>query len=250
MSRRTLGFLIFAVAVSAACVRLGFWQLDRRAERRAMNEMLATRLGAEPLPATDAMRDSATAQYRRATAQGLYDFANELAVASRTNQGSPGVHIITPLRMAGTDTVFLVNRGWVYSPDAMSIDFGRWVEPETASVTGYLLPLTRGGRGGVSTATNSRTVRRLDADSLTQRLPYPIAPFLLVQTAPPRSAADSATVRVTAPVLDEGPHLGYALQWYAFALIGLIGAAAIARMDRRGRGRRHFAAPPPRPRMP
>jgi len=248
MSRRTLGFVIFAIVVSAICVRLGFWQLARREERRALNAMLAERLGAGPAPALEVVRDSATAQYRRATARGTYDFTREFAVASRTNQGAPGVHIITPLRIAGGDTAILVNRGWVYAPDAMSVDLGRWVEPETATVTGYLIALPSKGRGGVSMPTVPRTVRRLDVDSIARRLPYPVAPFLLVQTAPARTVADSATVRVTAPVLDEGPHLGYAIQWFAFALIGLIGAALTVRADRRGGGRRQLAATAPRPR--
>jgi len=247
MSRRTFGFVIFAIVVSAICIRLGFWQLARREERRALNEMLADRLGARPAPAFDAIRDSATAQFRRATASGTYDFANEFAVGSRTNQGSPGVHIVTPLRIAGRDTAILVNRGWVYAPDAMTVDLGRWKEADSATASGYLLALPRNGRGTVSTSTSPRTLRRLDADSIAKRLPYPVAPFLLVQTAPPRQAADSAMVRVTAPVLDEGPHLGYAIQWFAFAVIGLVGAAMTVRADRRARGRRQFAATAPRP---
>ena len=250
MSRRTLGFVIFAAVVAAVCVRLGFWQLSRREERRELNAMLAARLGAEAAPAFAVMGDSATAQFHRATAQGVYDFANEIAVASRTNQGSPGVHLITPLRIAGNDTALLVNRGWVYSPDAMSVDFRRWVEPDTATATGYLIALTRETRGAVSTPTSPRTVRRLDVDSLAKRFPYPVAPFLLVQSVPPRTAGDSATVRVPAPLLDEGPHLGYAVQWFAFALIGLVGAAATVRADRRAGGRRQLAATVPRPRRP
>ena len=250
MSRRTIGFVIFAIVVSAICVRLGFWQLSRREERRALNTMLAERLGAAPAPALDVVRDSARAQYRRATARGTYDFGNEFAAGVRTNQGSPGVQIMTPLRIAGRDTAILVNRGWVYAPDAMTVELGRWVEADTATVTGYLIALPRSGRGSVSTPSAPRTVRRLDADSIAKRLPYPIAPFYLVQTAPPRPVADSATVRVTAPVLDEGPHLGYAIQWFAFALIGLIGAAMTVRADRRSGGRRQLAATAPRPRSP
>jgi surfeit locus 1 family protein len=237
MSRRTIAFVIFAGVVAAGCVRLGFWQLDRRAQRRALNALLASRLGADPAGAFDVMRDSATAQFRRARAHGVYDYANEFAVASRTHQGSPGVHIITPLRVAGRDTALLVNRGWVYSPDAMSVDLGRWVESDTATITGYLLAIGRGGSGSVSMPTSPRTLRRLDADSLARRLPYPFAPFLVVQTASPRSAADSGTVRVAAPVLDEGPHFGYAIQWFAFAVIGVIGAAVIVRLDQRGNHR-------------
>ena len=246
MSRRALAFVIFAIAVSAGCVRLGFWQLHRLSDRRALNALLSSRLADSPRPVRELLRDSASAAYRRVTATGSYDFANEFALASRTRQGSPGVNIVTPLRVPGTDTVVLVNRGWVYSPDAMTVDLSRWRERTPATATGYLLPVHGAGRGAVSAATNRRVLRRLDRDSLAARLPYPVAPFLIVATEAGSSARDSTPARLAAPVLDEGPHLGYAVQWFAFALIGLVGAAFSVRADRRGIWRR-TAVPLTRP---
>jgi surfeit locus 1 family protein len=246
MSRRALAFVIFAVAVSAVCVRLGFWQLHRLGERRALNAMLSSRLSGAPRPVRELLRDSATAAYRRATATGTYDFASEFALAARTREGSPGVNIVTPLRIAGTDTAVLVNRGWAYAPDAMTVDLARWHEPATTTATGYLLEVRSASPGPVSAATNPRVLRRLDRDSLRARLPYPVAPFLLVATDAPSPASDSTPARIAAPLLDEGPHLGYAFQWFAFALIGLIGAAFSVRADRRG-GWRRTAVPLARP---
>lgn len=237
MSRRALGFIIFAALVCAGCVRLGFWQLHRLAERRALNAMLAERLGSTPLPVRDVARDTATAAFRRATATGTYDFANELALAARTRQGSPGANIVTPLRFANSDTAVLVNRGWVYAPDAMTVDFARWREPESARVSGYLVTIEKGRRGSVSAATNARVVRHLDIDSLAARLPYPVLRVMLVAMEPATSA-DTVPARVPAPVLDEGPHLGYAIQWFAFALIGVVGGVFGVVADRRGTWRR------------
>ncbi|HEX5073577.1 MAG TPA: SURF1 family protein [Gemmatimonadaceae bacterium] len=239
MSRRAIGFVIFAILVAAGCVRLGFWQLHRLAERRATNAKLAERLSRPPAPALEAMRDTATAEYRRATAAGTYDWDHELSLAARTHEGSPGANILTPLRLPGTDTAVLVNRGWVYAADAMSVDFIRWREPNATAVTGYLVGIPRGGHGMVSSTSNPRVVRRLQYDSLAKRMPYPIAPFILVATdnrspGVPTSR-DSTPARLPPPLLDEGPHLGYAIQWFAFAVIGLVGAAFVARADRRGR---------------
>lgn len=240
VSRRALTFVIFAIMVAAGCVRLGFWQLQRLGERRTLNAKLASRLSAKPVEVRDLVRDSATAQYRRARASGAYDFANEMSLAARTHQGSPGVNIVTPLRLAGSDTAILVNRGWVYSADAMTIDFTRWTEPTDAVVTGYLLEIPRGGRGAVTGATSARSVRHLDYDSLAKRLPYAIAPFMVVATQDPAltpplgTARDSTPARLPAPLMDEGPHLGYAIQWFSFAVIALIGAAVSVRADRRG----------------
>jgi surfeit locus 1 family protein len=237
VSRRALGFILFAALVCAGCVRLGFWQLHRLEQRRALNAMLSARLGAAPSPVRDAVRDTASAAFRRANASGTYDFANEFALASRTHQGSPGVNIVTPLRFAGTDTAVLVNRGWVYAPDAMTADLARWREPDSATVAGYLVTIERGTRGAVSAASNPRVLRHMDVDSLATRLPYPVLPFVLVVTEP-ATKGDTVPARLPAPVLDEGPHMGYAIQWFAFALIGVVGGIFGVRADRRGTWRR------------
>ena len=199
--------------------------------------MLSARLGSAPSPVRDVTRDTATAAYRRAQAIGTYDFANEFSLAARTRQGSPGANIVTPVRLAGTDTAVLVNRGWVYAADAMTVDFARWREPDSANATGYLVAIEKGRQGAVTTPTNARVVRHLDVDSLSARLPYPVLPFILVETEP-ATTADDVPARLPAPLLDEGPHLGYAIQWFAFALIGIIGGVFGVRADRRGNWRR------------
>jgi surfeit locus 1 family protein len=239
VSRRSVLFVALAAVVAAGCVRLGFWQLHRLAGRRALNARLASRLDETPVAVRTIVGDSAAAEFRRATAAGTYDFANEFALAARTREGSPGVNIITPLRAPGTDTAVLVNRGWVYAPDAMTIDFARWKEPPAASDTGYLLAIpSSSGPGAANASTDPRVVRRLERDSLARRFPYPIAPFLFVATqgvTPGGSASrDSIPARLPPPLMDEGPHLGYAIQWFSFAAIALVGAAIAVRTDRRG----------------
>ena len=198
--------------------------------------MLAGRLGSPVTPVREIVRDTATAGFRRASAAGTYDFTNEFALASRTRQGSPGVNIITPLRLSGTDTAVLVNRGWVYAPDAMTADFTKWREGDSATIAGYVTAIEATGSNRVSTPISSRVVRHLYRDSLASRLPYPILPFLLVVTdsTPTSAAGDSVPARLLAPFLDDGPHLGYAIQWFMFALIGVVGAAVGMRADRRG----------------
>ena len=81
-------------------------------------------------------RDTGGAHYRRgAPAIGRFDYEHELVLAGRTRQGSPGVELLTPVRVAGSDTAVLVNRGWVYSPDGATVDHARWREGDSARVT-------------------------------------------------------------------------------------------------------------------
>jgi cytochrome oxidase assembly protein ShyY1 len=39
--------------------------------------------------------------------------------------------------------------------------------------------------------------------------------------------------RFALPVLDDGPHRSYAIQWFCFAIIALVGAGIVVRNDRR-----------------
>jgi surfeit locus 1 family protein len=240
VSRTTLFFCALAVAVSLGCVRLGFWQLGRLNERQTTNEQVITRLGEvavpfERIPATTGVR------FRRVFANGRYDFDNEFVLTSRSRMGAPGVNIITPLRTGRGDTAILVNRGWAYAPDGMKVDLALFREDSNAVVDGFVEEYSV-ANGPVSTPSVTRAVRRLDRDSLAARLPYTLAPVLLVQRMDSGefTAVDRGTpVRVEPPPLDEGPHRAYAIQWFAFALVGIAGSALVFQRDRTRRVRGH-----------
>jgi cytochrome oxidase assembly protein ShyY1 len=40
---------------------------------------------------------------------------------------------------------------------------------------------------------------------------------------------------VPLPELSEGPHLSYAIQWFSFAVVALVGSAILVRRDRRAK---------------
>ena len=63
-------------------------------------------------------------------------------------------------------------------------------------------------------------------------LPYPLLPVLVRQT--PDSGLAPLPHRLPAPELSEGPHLSYAIQWFAFAAMTLAFGALIVR--KRGSG--------------
>jgi surfeit locus 1 family protein len=56
-------------------------------------------------------------------------------------------------------------------------------------------------------------------------MPYPIADVYIVQSPDP--ALPQSPRRIEPPALDDGPHLSYAIQWFAFAVIAIVGAAAL-----------------------
>lgn len=231
--RVTLFFVAFALVVSAGCVRLGFWQLSRLHERRARNAVVLARLSEPPVPFSTLHGDTGV-RFRRATANGTYDFPHEFVLLSRTRHGAPGVHIITPMRVAGTDTAILVNRGWAYAPDGMRVDLALFREDTVARIDGFVDAFTP-ATGPVSSSTVPRGLRRLDLDSVSARVPFPVARAVLVQRADSGEvvAVDRGTpVRADPPPLDEGPHRAYAVQWFAFALVGVVGSILVVARER------------------
>jgi|SRR5688572_14220113 len=232
VGRGTLAFAAFAVAVSLGCIRLGFWQLERLSERRATNSQITSRLGEVPV-SLDRVPNNTSARFRRATVVGRYDFAHEFVHTSRSRNGAPGVHVITPLRIGSGDTAVLVNRGWAYTPDGMRLDLSLFREDSNTVVDGFVEEYST-GPGPVSTPSVERAVRRLDRDSIASRIPYVLAPVILVQQLDSGefNAVNRGTpVRIDPPPLNEGPHRAYAVQWFAFALVGIAGTILVLRRD-------------------
>jgi surfeit locus 1 family protein len=228
--------LLVAFLVAAGCVRLGFWQVSRLNERKAHNRTLLSRMASATVAPGSLPADTGAGHYRLVAASGAMRYDREIAWAPRMRRSSPGVNFFTPMRLANTDTVLVVNRGWAYSPDAKSITLSRWREADSLSVRGYVETWSQdcwAGENGALPVTcgdsATRTLRKLDRRAAERLIGAPVASYILMQTSDSTLRADSVPARVEAPVLDEGPHLGYAFQWFGFAAVALIGGVAFAR---------------------
>ncbi|HEU5040413.1 MAG TPA: SURF1 family protein [Gemmatimonadales bacterium] len=217
-------FIVFLVLSAGICARLGFWQLGRLEDRRAANRRAAEARAAPVVRLPEGPGGAGTLANRRVKASGRYDPANEIVVRGASYQGVPGVTVVTPLRLAGTDTVLLVTRGFVPSPDAVTVELDTLIEPGEVRVAGVALPVDSGA--GRPLVRNERTTwGALDLAALRARLPYPIYPVVLRQAPDP--ALPRLPRRLEAPPLDDGPHLSYAVQWFLFATMALVFAAVV-----------------------
>lgn len=221
-SRYSLAILLVIVAV--VCVELGFWQLRRLHHRRAANAiaLAARRQPPVDLSASAAVPPDSQLAGRRVSATGQYDHDHDLVLRGQSHEGEPGVAIVTPLRIPGRDTAVLVDRGFVPSPDAFSAEPDTMREPGTVTVRG--LALAMGHTGGEPIAQRGETTyRRLDAATLRTVIPYPIRSVYILQA--PDTALPPLPRRLEPEPLSNGPHLNYAIQWFAFATTALVFAA-------------------------
>jgi surfeit locus 1 family protein len=166
------------------------------------------------------------AHFRRVRVRGAYDYPNEIVLTLRGRNGSPGVNILTPIRRGGNDTAVLVNRGWVYSPDGMTVETNQWREGDSVDANGFVEVFPTKGPFDKPNQARPRSMRRLDKSVLGKLFPYPIANYYVVLTD---SARSGGPPRVEPASLDEGPHRNYAIQWFFFAAISIIGLVIFLR---------------------
>ena len=220
--------------VSAVCARLGVWQLSRLHQRRVLNAAILRARTAPPVSLdTPGARDSVSLAYRRVTATGRYDRRHEVVLRGQAYLGTPGVYVVTPMRLQGSDTALLVLRGFVPAADAVRADLGPLDEPGELRVAGLAEPIGSGG-GQPLVVEGSSTWARLDLPALRSALPYPVLPVALRQA--PDSALPRYPRRLDAPEVDDGPHLNYAVQWFLFSVLGI--AFALVVVARGGGARR------------
>jgi surfeit locus 1 family protein len=156
---------------------------------------------------------------RRVRVRGRYDHAHDIVLRGREYGGVPGVEIVSPLLLDDSSAAVLVNRGFVPAPDAFTAYPDSLREPGEHWIQGIALPIGAGG-GAPLQRRGQTSWARLDLPALQHRLPYPVSAFYVRQL--PDSALPRFPRRLDPPVLDDGPHLSYAIQWFAFAIIALV----------------------------
>lgn len=109
-------WLIFLAAVLSAALtaRLGFWQLSRAEEKRALQLAVEAQTALTPLRAQDLLQDTSLWQqtHRRVTLEGQWLSDKTVYLDNRVHHGQSGFWVMTPLRWAPGQVVW-VQRGWV-----------------------------------------------------------------------------------------------------------------------------------------
>jgi len=157
---------------------------------------------------------------------GHYDHTNDIVLRGRVYNGSPGVEIVTPLVLEGGQRAVLVNRGFMPTPDAVTVQTDSVREFGTVQVEGTALPMTAGG-GEPLGQPHRFTWARLDLKALAARMPYDFAPIYIRQSPDP--ALPIFPRRLEPPPIDDGPHLSYAIQWFSFATMAIVFGAVMWR---------------------
>jgi len=200
---------------------LGFWQLDRAEDKRALQAEY-DRYQNMPLQRMLARVDPVeNLHYRHIVARGRYEPERQILIDNRVHQGRVGYHVITPLRIYDSTVRVLVNRGWVQGgPDRRQLPVIE-TPAETVEITGIAsLPSRPGLRLGSAHAPGPEwpvVWQYLELKEYERLAAFPLQPVVLLMD--PDSPGGGLVRHWTR--LDAGiqTHLGYALTWFSLAFV-------------------------------
>lgn len=218
--RPGLGLTVIVLALIALFVRLGVWQLDRAEQKEQLKS--AVESGAS-LPVLELRPDtefSAALRFRRILVKGHFEPDKQILLDNQTHEHRAGVHVLTPLRMWGSETRVLIDRGWIA------------LEPSRAHLPDAEVPRSEVAVHGVIDTPNpppfilgaasragpawDRLWPYIDFDYFSKYAGYPVKPYLVRQdpTDPHGYVRMSPTVEMSSAM-----HIGYAIQWFGFAVV-------------------------------
>ena len=234
-SRKWLLTTLLVFVAMGVMVRLGYWQLDRLEKRRAFNARVQAQIDQPHLELTasaltsDLESSLEDMEYRQVVVVGEYDHDAEVALRNQAWNNRIGVHLITPLRITGSDQAVLVNRGWIPFEDFTPGNMAQYAEPGQVEVRGVIrasqIRPEIGWRKDIVPRSGEPPLKAwnmINVPGIASQVSEPLLPVYIQQAPDP---AWTALPYRSLPVLEltEGPHLGYAIQWFIFATILGIG---------------------------
>lgn len=238
---RWVALTLLVIVLNLVMIRLGQWQLHRLSGRREANNIIRTNHSKPPVEWSTLMGDHEVTpqqQWRPVTITGTFDTAHELQVRYRSNDDDNGSEIVTPIVTKDSRHV-LIDRGFLkrssHEGDAQTL-------PPAPNGVVTVTGLVKGNEHGKPTATDpvEGKVRLINSDAIgkAQGITYVSGYISTTSMAP----AQRDLVPHELPKLDDGPHLSYAIQWFCFTAIAVIGLFVLIRGDIKDRRKRRAKA--------
>lgn len=226
ISPRWIALHVLIGALVALMVNLGFWQLNRLDERKALNARVTEQISAPVADFADVVTptvDVDAVEWRLVRVQGTYVTDEMVLIVNRSQNGSAGRDVVMPLVLADGRKV-LVNRGFIPLTEDI---------PESPSgqvtVVGHLRPSQKRSALGAIDPTDGTLaeMQRIDIARIDQQTAGTLEHMYvqLVESSP----AETRLSVVPLPELTNGPHLSYAFQWFFFSAVAVFGWIFVVR---------------------
>lgn len=205
------------------CIRLGLWQYNKAQLKLALQTQLDKHLIEVPVALPDQIKDLDAWRYRRVKFAGTYDTRYQVLLDNQVNDTVVGYHVLTPMQVEGSSLRVLVNRGWVPGTwdrkvPVVSTPVGR------QEVEGDILQPPR----KFFTLETKQSLQgdwqpvwqNMDMQRYAKQVPFAVQPYVVRLDS--HSEAGGFVRNWPRPDDRISMHLGYAYQWFGFALTLLV----------------------------
>lgn len=228
---RWTAWSVLAILFAASCVVLANWQLDRREQAVSKIERMVDNYDKQAISFSEIgdLELAAVTSYEWTPVEisGRYLTNQELLVRNRPIAGQPGFLQLIPFELS-TGEVVIIERGWIPADSnlAPALNMTPSAEPKTVLARVRLGELTpnRDSPAGFATSIHLQSLAELTGSNLEQQF-Y----LRLISENPGENQTPQPLGK---PILDEGNHLSYAVQWIMFALMGFFALFWAIRQER------------------
>jgi surfeit locus 1 family protein len=221
---RLRALLIFLAALASVILafRLAFWQLDRAAQKEAMQTRLVARESEPPLGAAALARrpEEVPAQtYRRVELGGRWLVEHTVFLDNRQMLDKVGFFVVTPFLLDGTNDAVLVQRGWVGRNFSVRTALPSIVTPPGRVDLAGTVAVAPTRLFEFSAAASGPIRQNVEPASFAQETGLALLPLAIVESATPANAHDGLERHWPAPATSVQVNYGYAFQWFAIGAV-------------------------------
>lgn len=218
------------IIVMAICIKLGFWQYNKAQAKLARQQQLQTGLDTAPVGLPAAIEDAEAWRYKRVKFSGTYASQYQILLDNKVNDAVVGYHVLTPVRLQGENAQYvLVNRGWVAGN--LNRELPEVATPEgEQDVEGAIFiplakfftlesPAAKDGKlkdGQLKDGRWKEVWQHIDMQRYAESVPFEIKPYVVRLGM--ESTVGGFSRNWPEPASRVTVHLGYAYQWFGFAL--------------------------------
>ncbi len=211
------------IVVMAICIKLGSWQYYKAEAKLALQKQLEHGLYEAPVTLPETAHDIEHLRYKRVKFYGTYEPRYQMFLDNQVNSAVIGYHVLTPLKLMGSQQYVLVNRGWIKGDLNRQMPHVNTPEGHQEIEGDISIPLTNFFTLESPPSVNDtwqQVWQHLDIQRYEKSVPFKIKPFIVRLNA--KSTAGGFDRNWPLPSERISTHLGYAFQWFGFALTLLV----------------------------
>ncbi|MGE0348177.1 SURF1 family protein [Hydrogenophaga sp.] len=221
MDRSRLRFWVVAfatVSTMAVTAALGLWQLDRAAQKLALQAQIDQRSGLAPWGVAELLQatDREAGVHRPVNLVGEWVPGASVFLDNRQMNARAGFFLVTPLRLEGSNRAVLVQRGWVARDFSDRSRVPLIATPSgTVRIQGRLAP-PPGKLFELGDVGSGPIRQNIDLTAFARETGLALLDVSVQQTG---DASDGLLREWPLVALGASKHHGYAFQWFALCAL-------------------------------